>query len=126
MKPLVGILAAASGWFTGDHISLVSLVVAALALLASVWATLISRRNVEAALRSAAAAEEQAATAIDQAREASHQSLIARDNAEVDALSATKSRIDEAVPSVVVILSPMDDTPHPTSRRTDTFSPSAG
>jgi hypothetical protein len=111
MKPTIDFLAAVSTWFTGDHISLVSLIVAALALVASIWATLISRKNVKAALRSAAAAEEQAAAAIDQARQATHQLSMGRDAAEVDALSAAKARIDEAAPSVVVILSPMDDAP---------------
>lgn len=111
MKSFVDSLAVLSAWFTADHIALVSLVVAALALAASFWATLISRRNLKAALRSAAAVEEQAEAAVEQARQASHQSSIARDTAEVDALSAAKARIEEAVPSVAVIISPMDEVP---------------
>ncbi len=111
MKPFVDFLAALSAWFTGDHIAFVSLVVAALALVASFWATFISRINLKAALRSAAAAEEQAEAAIEQARQATHQSSIARDTAEVDALSAAKARIEDAVPSVALIISPMDKVP---------------
>lgn len=108
MNNLLELLEAVATWFTIEH---VALVVSALALLVSAWATLISRRNTKAALRSAAAAEEQAAAAIAQADHASRQSSIARDTAEVDALAAAKARIDEAVPSVVVILSPMNDAP---------------
>ncbi|GHG41083.1 MULTISPECIES: hypothetical protein [Amycolatopsis] len=111
MKPLTDAVATFAAWFTSDHIALVSLIVAALALGASFWGTLVSRKNVKVALRSAAAAEEQAAAAIDQARVASQQSSLAHDTAEVDALSAAKARIDEAAPNVTVVLSPMDDAP---------------
>jgi hypothetical protein len=99
------------GWFTSDHTALVSLAVAALALLASVWATLVSRKSVKAAMRSASAAEEQVEAAVEQVRQAREQSSTSREAAEVDALSAAKSRIDEAAPHVTLVLSPLDDTP---------------
>jgi len=108
MKPLMEFLVPAGGWFTADR---VSLVVASFALLASIWGALISRRNVKAALRSAAAAEEQAGAAIRQSQLAADQLSTVRKIAEVDALADARARIDEAAPSVVVVLSPMDDVP---------------
>ncbi|HEX3785313.1 MAG TPA: hypothetical protein VHX38_37150 [Pseudonocardiaceae bacterium] len=48
---------------------------------------------------------------VEQRRPEIPQSSIARDTAEVDALSAAKARIEAAVPSVVVIISPIDEVP---------------
>ena len=96
----------------------VSLLLAVLASVISVCSVIISRGNMKAAKRSANAAETQveaamtqAESAVKQSHEATTQSIIAREIAEVDSLGAEKARIDQAAPSVVIALSPMDRAP---------------
>ncbi|MEU5781397.1 hypothetical protein [Micromonospora lupini] len=103
-------LQAALDWLS--HTDRIAALFALLALVVAVWSSVITRRGVRAADRSAHAAEAQAEAATAQAFDAGRQASTARVTGEVEALAAAKSRIDAASPSVVVAITTINRSPY--------------
>ncbi len=115
-------------WTAITHLSTadkITLLLAALALLVSIWSTVISRRNLRAAVRTAEATALQAKATQQQADAANEQSLSAQAQAsaaydqardaaryaEAEMLEAARARIDTTAPNLAVALTMISDQP---------------